>query len=253
MQSTKSGFLKGWLTYNFIGWVIGGVVSIGTILATSRLAGGIINFAPLYGVSLSGDAEAELTVYLFWLPLSVFAALFQWLNLRHLNVSGPAWILGTTLAWVVPAASLPVLLDHSALALEGFASWDTGGWAATVTTMVVCVAIAQAMILRSSRRASVLWIVAHLAGSFACLLLVLITLLIGHGIGHSLKPYFFSLGEIGKQIVWKRLELSIALVYLVLPLWATLTVGLPTGLILSKYRLRQESDESAASVQPSMA
>ena len=102
MESRKPGFLKGWLTYNFFGWEIGGLI---TIVSFGLLP--LINYPSIFGTPFERGLAQVLSSVVLWLPLSVSVPIWQWLKLTCWNVSGPAWILGTSLAWFLPAAFLP--------------------------------------------------------------------------------------------------------------------------------------------------
>ena len=118
--------------------------------------------------------------------------------------------------------------------------------------MIVAVAIVQAGILRGPKSMSVLWVVAYLLGSMVIVVLAVLSWGIGFGLGKSLIPFLEQQGELGLEIISTRDILLLASVYLIAPLWATIALGLPTGLILSRYRLRNDFGESSADSQLSM-
>jgi hypothetical protein len=92
------------------------------------------------------------------------------------------------------------------------------------------------------RRMSASWIIACLLGSLALATLALYTWGVGFGLGKSLVPFLLSRGEIGLEIVGNRDWILLSLVYLILPIWATLVIGLPTGLVFSRHRVKRQPD-----------
>ncbi len=227
-QNNQNGFLKGWLTYNLIGWGIGCLITIPAFSLATAVS------AQIFSVNQFAKAKADVfTSIIIWFPFSAILGIMQWLKLKHLNVRATPWILATTLAWVIPAAFLSWFFDH--YQITSFESWSTKAQVAEILIVGASVGLSQAVIISKSKLMPVLWAFANSIGFLALAFLAALVWGVGYSIGKSLEPFFFSLGDFGFAIVGSRELLLDMLVLSILPFLATLACALPTGLIFSKY------------------
>jgi hypothetical protein len=243
MQSRQNGFLKGWLIHNFVGWMTGCLIIIASIPLFARIKDPYIT-----GIQLERERMAIYISLVIWLPLSASVAVLQWLKLRYWNIHGVSWVLATTLACVLPNAILPSVLYG--VHIPFFEYGDDGRHIVQLIIVALSVGGAQSVVLRGSRSMSALWIIACLAGSLALAFLAIFTDEMGYRLGNSLTRYYLSLGQIGRQIEYYRWELLFIGVLLIVPIWATLVIGLPTGLIFSRLGLKQPREELDVSRHP---
>lgn len=228
--------MKGWIIFNAIGWLLGGLLTI------------LFIFLPV--PKIFGKAPYEYYDYIqniaVWFCFSAAVAIMQSLELRPWGVTAVPWISATVLGTVVPATLLTWLFGQRYM-LPSITDSLIGD---IIEILIVgaIIGLSQMMTVRRSfsNPGVCLWTIVNSLGLLALGFLTAVAGGIGYGLGKSLIPFLFTLGNFGLAIVGARILLHYIFILFTVPFSASLVTALPMGLIVLKYGKKLLNTNSAS-------
>jgi hypothetical protein len=220
MNLAKNPFLKEWVSYNFLGWLLG--IVIGPLLFYFVIR---YEMPGIYG----DDLYDRLSPVFVSFPLGAGLGVMQQVKLRQWNISPALWIAATSLGFGIPISLITWVFQSSALRYDIPISWII----VEVILIGICLGGSQALLLRKLISKPSYWILTYVFG-----ILSLGVVLVGVVGGALLaaEPMEELLYSLGLYIVIKyRDELLLLFTGMTFPFFAAFLIGFPTGMILQKF------------------
>lgn len=241
MNLSRNYFLKDWISYNLLGWLLG--VIIGPILFSFTISPALFRNA-------NYDLQTNLAPIFFSFPVGVGLGIMQSIKLRCWEVPSSLWILATSLGFGIPATLISWFLNYPSWFLS-YVSSPLGYRAPLFLSIAEIIIIGlivgglQAILLRRSVLKTRYWVLAYIFGLIS---LGVVTIGIFFGTLYVAEPtqkFFYSLRlwQLGQLVVTYRGELINLFTLLSVPFFAALFIGLPTGIILQKFGNMQIANE----------
>ena len=234
-KHTSVSFLTKWLLLNMLGWIIGTFTVVTLNLLYQKFDVEISNFSPLLNY---------ITMIAIWFPFGFLIGFVQSYQLSQWKIKKSSWIFATTFGWWLPAVII-------------FSYFESGFYQPNPISPLVGVIIigaslgaSQAFAIRSVFVSARLWVTVNALGACALLLL------------HSylLFPSYSYHSTIYEKLIYKLFAESNQPLYYFLttfteetgimffPLIGTLTIALPTGLLLAKIMGSKSSSKVSSRV-----
>lgn len=227
----KHYFLAKWRRFNLIGWIVG-------LFCVALL---YLFLIPIIEQPLDGDLiyqiEPILTQIAIVLPLGISVGTMQWLILRQWEIKAKNWILATGFGGIIPAI-LVSLFFHYQWELR-YSFWGFILYFIGVALIGASIGVTQIIATGKAISQPSLWISTNALG-------LLVTGLITEGIifiAFTFKSVFlnFFYAHDLYTLVSARDFLLLGFILLVLPFIAGFTIAVPTGKLLLKYFVNNQS------------
>ena len=220
MNLAKNPFLKEWVSYNFLGWLLG--TSIGPLLFYFVLR---YEIPGIYG----DDLYDRLTPVFISFPLGAGLGVMQQVKLRQWNISPALWIAATSLGFGIPISLITWVFQSSA------SRYDIPLFAVVTEVIIVAICIGglQALLIRKLIPKPSYWILAYVFGVLAVGVILLGVISGALLAAEPIEEFLYSLDLY--TVVKYRDELLLLFTGITLPFLAAFLIGLPTGLILQKF------------------
>jgi hypothetical protein len=229
----KGSFLRGWLTYNLVGWLAGCMIIV--LLVVIQIKVNEVTSTPNNPPSIVAVLSLSLTI-----------GILQWLKLKNWNIKAFPWLLATTLGSAIafPVPSWLIGLPFLSSTTDQYMLMVLARLVLALIALIIgaCIGSAQAIVLRRFNSRPGLWILANSFGFLALVFLAALVLTFGFTLGKRLLP-ILEQSAFGSDIVQYRDFVLGFFVLMTLPFLSTLTIALPTGIIISKYSDRREENK----------
>ncbi len=231
VTGTKEKPLLTWVKYNLIGGSIG--IVCGILLSLFVVEPIKYSLRPdwLYHYHL----EPLLSGMFFWLPLGLCIGVAQLWKLKQWKIHANGWIFATTSGWGV--LGIILAYDDYVMRIRNSPSWHVFIIEAiTLLLGGMCIGIFQSITTRNVFRKSGLWIMTNMLGMLALIEVTWGMISLPFVLKSYILNFFYAHGL--DVLIGARDLLVLGYITISLPFVATLTLFIPTGKVLLKYRVQ---------------
>ena len=220
MKSLRNPFIRQWILFNYLGWLVGllvGFLLYMVFIAPHDFLPYHWQEPPLYKV---------LEVIFLSIPLGISIGTMQGLVIRRWKFPFSSWTIISILGSVL-AAIINIWLYHNGILVN-----DLSDFFLAPVFVGFIVALFQAFFFRKSISKPVLWVFSHILGYFVALFISTVIYVLAFLFADPIIEVLMALQL--SSVVWSRDLVLLIFIFITFPIWLAVITGSLTGNILYK-------------------